>query len=244
MVMASAEQHQHQHQHWISTFDPSSIMQQVVLVPQFYYTMPINRVELHLTVFNCMMQFKINPIDDVDYTEEDFKRFAQSLLRPARFVPSDHNGGKHGYAGLILTKAAYQKLVGDPTAVFVPQPKPKSRTPIYEEGASEASMYNTRLLFEQEYENYYTELACIDTLKHLIISNVPELVLQDLYDDSFGFANVSPFEMMEHLRLNSRVNDAYDVRELLDTFSCTNRIEAKDSFGQISAVGGGWCSRI
>ena len=180
--------------------------------------MTFSRVDLKLAIFNCMVQFKIDPIVDVDYTEEDFKRFAQSLLRPTRFVPSDHNGGNYGYAGLIMTKSAYQKLVGDSTAVFVPYPKPKSRIPTYEDGANDASRYQTQMLFEQEREDYYTQEACIDTLKYLILNNVPKLALDELEDDRFGFANVSPLEMMEHLRANSRVNDAYDVRELLDTF--------------------------
>lgn len=177
-----------------------------------------SRVELKIAIFNCMVQFKIDPIVDVDYTEEDFKRFDQSLLRPARFIPSDHNGGNYGYAGLIMTKAAYQKLVGDSTAVFVPYPKPKSRIPAYEDGANDASRYQTQMLFEQEREDYYAQEACIDTLKYLILNKVPKLALDELEDDRFGFANVSPLEMMEHLRANSRVNDAYDVRELLDTF--------------------------
>jgi hypothetical protein len=74
------------------------------------------------------------------------------------------------------------------------------------------------MLFEQEREDYYAQEACIDTLKYLILNNVPKLALDELEDDRFGFANVSPLEMTEHLRANSRVNDAYDVRELLDTF--------------------------
>ena len=44
----------------------------------------------------------IATITNVDYTREEYNKFEKSVVTIARSVKSEHNGGNHGYAGLIL----------------------------------------------------------------------------------------------------------------------------------------------
>ena len=52
-------------------------------------------------------------------------------------------------------------------------------------------------------EQYYTQEGVIDALKYLILNNVPKETLVEIEDNDTGFENVTPLEMMEHLRTAS-----------------------------------------
>ena len=43
-------------------------------------------------------------ISKVDYTREEYNKFEKSLVTIARSVKSEHDGGKHGFAGIILNE--------------------------------------------------------------------------------------------------------------------------------------------
>ena len=160
------------------------------------------------------------PITKVDYTREEYNKFEKSLVTIARSVKSEHDGGKHGFAGLILSEAGYQKLLNDTTAtiVFVPHKKP-ARTATYAAAATTAEISLAKETHVADREQYYTQEGVGDALKYLIQINVPEEALVELQDDDTDFENVTPQEMMEHLRTNARVTDVFDKKQLLDALN-------------------------
>ena len=155
-------------------------------------------------------------ITNVDYTLEDYNRFEKSLVTIARSVKSEHNGGKHGYAGVILRTAAYHKLLGSTTETFVAHPKPP-RTAVYDPAtATPAVISKAKEDHLADREQYYTQEGVIDALKYLILTNVPKEALVEIEDSDTEFENVTPLEMMNHLRTNARVTDVFDKKQLLN----------------------------
>lgn len=160
------------------------------------------------------------PISKVDYTSEEYNKFEKSLVTIARSVKSEHDGGKHGFAGLILNSAGYQKLLNDATKtiIFVPHKKP-ARTATYTAAATPAEISLAKENHVADREQYYTQEGVEDALKYLILTSVPEEALVELQDDDTDFENVTPQEMMKHLRTNARVTDVFDKKQLLDALN-------------------------
>lgn len=160
----------------------------------------------------------VSSITKVDYTREEFNKFEKSLVTIARSVKSEHNGGKHGFAGLLLNDVAYQRLLADPTATFIAHTKP-SRTANYAPAATPAEIALAKEEHVADREQYYTQEGVEDALKFLIITNVPEEALVEIQDDDTDFENVTPQDMMNHLRTHARVTDVFDKKQLLDALN-------------------------
>ena len=160
----------------------------------------------------------IATITNVDYTREECNKFEKSIVTIARSVKSEHNGGNHGYAGLILDQTRYQTLLKDATTIFVAHTKP-GRTATYAAAATPADIARAKDEHLADREQYYTQEGVQDALKHLILTNVPTETLVQLQDDDTDFENVSPLEMMNHLRDNARVTDVFDKKQLLDNLN-------------------------
>ena len=154
-------------------------------------------------------------ISRVEYTVEEYNKFEKSLVTIARSVMSDHNGGQHGYAGLILKTAAYHKLIKSTTATFTEHVKP-TRTATYTATATAGEIALAKETHAADREQYYTQEGVRDALKYLILTNVPPETLVEIEDDDTEFENVTPLEMMDHLRTNARVTNVFDKKQLLD----------------------------
>ena len=154
-------------------------------------------------------------ITNVNYTREGFNKFEKSLVTIARSVMSEHNGGQHGYAGVILRTTAYSKLLGNTTATFTPYVKP-TRTATYAATATTVEIKQAQENHAADREQFYMQEGVIEALKHLILTNTPAETLVEIQDDDTDFENVSPLQMMEQLRNNARVTDVFDKKQLLD----------------------------
>jgi hypothetical protein len=157
-------------------------------------------------------------ITNVDYTREEYNKFEKSLVTIARSVMSEHNGGQHGYAGAILTEAAYRKLLGSTTETFTAHTKP-ARTATYAATATTVEIKQAQEAHAADREQYYMQEGVIEALKYLILNNTPAETLVEIQDDDTDFENVTPLEMMNHLRTNARVTDVFDKKQLLDALN-------------------------
>ena len=160
----------------------------------------------------------VSPISKVNYTREEYNKFEKSLITIARSVKSEHNGGKHGFAGILLNDAAYQKLLKDATTTYIAHTKP-NQTATYNATATAAEIAQAKEAHVADREQYYTQEGVEDALKFLITTNVPEEALVEIQDDDTDFENVAPREMMDHLRTNARVTDVFDKKQLLDALN-------------------------
>jgi hypothetical protein len=154
----------------------------------------------------------------VEYTVKEFNKFEKSIVTIAQSVMSDHNGGKHGYAGLILETTANRTLLGSTTETFTEHRKP-GRTASYVATATAGEIAMAKDEHLADREQYYTQAGVKEALKYLIINNVPAELLVEIEDDDTEFENVTPLEMMTHHRTNARVTDVFDKKQLLDALN-------------------------
>ena len=96
-----------------------------------------------------------------------------------------------------MTNAAYQALV--PNAPF-DVPAHPGPAPVHVAGAPQAQIAETIRLYNAE----LVEIGIVNTfqskLKQQIIAAIEPLYLSALSHEEFGFADVAPLQMMEHLQ--------------------------------------------
>ena len=118
----------------------------------------------------------------------------RQLYTNARSVPSTRGGGTHGHLALVLSEAAYLARAGVPFLVPVhPGPPPEA--------------VGTSAVIAVAIRNYNAALAEVRLYKNLnaaltaqILTAVNASFLAALEDPDFGFGDVTPLTMLNHLR--------------------------------------------
>ena len=177
--------------------------------------MTVNAIAVKNAAYEHVVGRKLEPLPADDYTLEDFNRYDKAVSAIAKSVPSNHDGGKHGYVGLVKGKEAYAKLVADENAVFKEQAMPAD-APQLEKDDTPAQVALKTAEHEAELERFYTQAGCKEGLRDIIVGGAPEAALMALEDDENGLSNVDPVDLMEQLRSYARVTDCIDVGELLE----------------------------
>jgi hypothetical protein len=127
-------------------------------------------------------------------TNTTLQTLQRQLFTNARSVPSTRGGGTHGHLALLLSPADYLLRAGIPFDVPVhpgPPPAPVGAAAVigvalrnYAEALADVALYNN--------------LSAALTAQ--ILSAVNASFLSALEDPDFGFGDVSPRTMLEHLR--------------------------------------------
>ena len=190
--------------------------------------MAVNAIAIRNAAYGSILQGKVKAIAVTNYTKDEFNQFEKSITATAMSVPSTHNGGKYGYAGLIKSEESYQLLTKSTSDKFTEHAAPDS-TPDIEDDDKPEKIERAKAVFARKNEDFYIQEGCKDGLKDLIIASVPPETLVGLEDENNGMANVTVLEMMEHLAANCTVSDCFDVDELLQTPNEPNETQANDS---------------
>lgn len=135
----------------------------------------------------------LTPLDGKP-TNTTLQLLQRQLFTNARSVPSDRGGGNHGHLAMVLNPADYLARVGVPFVVPVhPGPPPAA------EGTAGVIAVNLR--------NYNAALADVTLYNSLsaaltaqILTAVNASFLSVLEDPDFGFGDVTPLTMLNHLR--------------------------------------------
>ena len=117
----------------------------------------------------------------------------RQLYTNARSVPSARGGGLHGHLALLLSEADYIACVGVAFAIPVhPGPPPAAV------GTAAVVAVAIRIHTEQLADvTLYNNLRAALTAQILTVVNAS--FLSALEDPDFGFGDVTPFAMLEHL---------------------------------------------
>ena len=125
---------------------------------------------------------------DIDRLDEELTAIASSFL-------SELGGGAHGHAGLIKSAADYALFA--PATPFVvpanPGHYPTGPIPAVQRMQQEAE--HTALIVQ-----FQTCTGVAKGLKDLILQAVDEDFLLELHDEGVAYLNVTPFQMLTHLR--------------------------------------------
>ena len=143
-------------------------------------------------------------------TNRDIDRLEDELTAIASNFHSDLGGGLHGHAGLIKSDADYALIAPGTPFVFPANPG------IYPAGAMTAAQRPQR---EAEHKaliaQFQTCMGASKGLKDLILKSVDEDYLLELRAVGIAYLNVTPLQMLTHLRNRWGTMDYVDITTLL-----------------------------
>jgi hypothetical protein len=121
----------------------------------------------------------------------------KELYANAMVQRSDRGGGQHGYLALVMNDQEYLSLLG--TVLFT-NPVPPGTQPDHAIGATGPQMTEANRRYDQSKEEFTQfQQTTRDALKVQILAAINSTYLQTLSHAVFGYANVTPQELMEHL---------------------------------------------
>ena len=142
-------------------------------------------------------------IQDIDILDDELTAIASSF-------PSELGGGLHGHAGLVKTDADYEIFApGTPFVVPAnPGVYPLGNIPAAQRGQREAEHKALQTQFQ-------TCIGVSKGLKDLILQAVDEDFLLELRAEGIAYLNVTPLQMLTHLRDRWGTMDYIDITSLL-----------------------------
>ena len=133
-------------------------------------------------------------------TEQTVKLLQRELYANARAVPSTRGGGTNGYLGLLMPATKYSARAGVRFPWYnVSHP---GNLPVHEDDATSASITALDRKYDAQLREYNELTKVKQALKTQLLEAIEPTYLRILSDEEFGFADVSPAFILEHLRTN------------------------------------------
>ena len=145
-------------------------------------------------------------------TDQDITMLEKELIAIAASIPTGLGRGNHGHAGLIVDAAKYLAMAGQ---AFITPPNPG----IYPAGLPAGAAAGTRARAEVEHKEELAQYEIFkgveQALKDIIQEAVEHDYLLEIEDDTLGFLNQTPKQMIDHLRARGGALDFADTKTLL-----------------------------
>ncbi len=167
--------------------------------------MTITEQETRKAIAECTVT-KINgqPTNkDIDLLDDELTAIASSF-------PSELGGGMHGHAGLIKSAADYDSFAPGTPFVVPPNPGHYPAGPIPAVQRAQREAEHKALIVQ-----FQTCIGVSKGLKDLILTAVDEDYVLELRDEGIAYLNVTPFQMLTHLRDRWGSMDYVDITALL-----------------------------
>jgi hypothetical protein len=145
-------------------------------------------------------------------TDQDITTLERELIAIAASIPTGLGGGNHGHAGLIVEAAKYLAMT---QVEFTIPPNPG----IYPAGLAANATAGTRARAEAEHKEEVAQYEVLkgveQALKDIILDAVEHDYLLEIEDDTLGFLNQTPRQMIDHLKARGGALDFADTKTLL-----------------------------
>ena len=144
--------------------------------------------------------------------DQDITTLEKELIAIAASIPTTLGGGNHGHAGLIVDATKYLTMTG---VAFAIPPNPG----IYPAGLAANAAAGTRARAEAEHKEEVAQYEVLkgveQALKDIILDAVEHDYLLEIEDDTLGFLNQTPRQMIDHLKARGGALDFADTKTLL-----------------------------
>jgi hypothetical protein len=120
----------------------------------------------------------------------------RQLYTNARSVTSPHGGGNNGHLAILMSNAAYIAHAGIDFTV----PIHPGAAPLHTAAATAAQIAENIRLFNQVLADHTLYHRVATELKSQILAVVDNTYLRELEDTDFGFADITPLAMLQHLQ--------------------------------------------
>jgi hypothetical protein len=145
-------------------------------------------------------------------TDQDITTLERELIAIAASIPTGLGGGNHGHAGLIVEAAKYLAMT---QVEFTIPPNPG----IYPAGLAANAAAGARARAEAEHKEEVAQYEILkgveQALKDIILDAVEHDYLLEIEDDTLGFLNQTPRQMIDHLKARGGALDFADTKTLL-----------------------------
>jgi len=129
-------------------------------------------------------------------TNSTVKLLTKEVYTNARAIPSTRGGGNHGHLGFVIPAVEYLALAGTP---FTLPAHPGDTPNITDPRATQYIIAEEVRVFKATIAELTLAVTICEELKKQILTAVNRLYLAALNDDTFGFAQVSVYDMLTHL---------------------------------------------
>ena len=144
--------------------------------------------------------------------DQDITTLEKELIAIAASIPTTLGGGNHGHAGLIVDATKYLTMTG---VAFAIPPNPG----IYPAGLAANAAAGIRARAEAEHKEEVAQYEILkgveQALKDIILEAVENDYLMEIEDDTLGFLNQTPRQMIDHLKARGGSLDFADTKTLL-----------------------------
>ena len=120
----------------------------------------------------------------------------RELYTNARSVPSTRGGGNHGHLAVLMDPATYNALTG---VDFAPPDHP-GQNPVHGNGPTASQITEINRQFAAALAEYTLYQQVLVELKKQLIAAVDPTFLRTIEDPDFGFSELSPRELLQHLQ--------------------------------------------
>ena len=145
-------------------------------------------------------------------TNQDLTLLEKELIAILANIPTTLGGGSHGHAGIVMDPARYLLTTG---VDFVNPANPGT----YPAGVPNNAAQGARARAEAEHKElvkeYETFQGVVQATKDIILDTVDNEYLLEIEDEILGFLNITPTEMLTHLRNRGGALDFADTKTLL-----------------------------
>lgn len=140
--------------------------------------------------------------NDLDLLEEELTAIASSFY-------SELGGGNHGHAGLLKSADEYELMA--PGTPFIIPPNPG----VYPANVNAANRARMEAEHKELVKQFQTCVGANKGLKDLILQAVDEDFLLELRVEGIAYLNVTPLQMLTHLRMRWGAVDYIDITALM-----------------------------
>jgi hypothetical protein len=144
-----------------------------------------------------------HPVIPIVQGEPDYQTIhstRKSLQANSRAIDTHLGGGTLGHLGLIIWDASYAMIASttDTGPILWISPQTPGRDPANTD-CTASQISAARHVWEEDVQTYHTYTSVHQALKKQIISVFEPMYLDVLYDNMFGFTNISARDMLDHL---------------------------------------------
>ena len=144
--------------------------------------------------------------------DQDITTLEKELIAIAASIPTTLGGGNHGHAGLIVDATKYLTMTG---VAFEIPPNPG----IYPAGLAANAAAGIRARAEAEHKEEVAQYEILkgveQALKDIILEAVENDYLMEIEDETLGYLNQTPRQMIDHLKARGGSLDFADTKTLL-----------------------------
>jgi hypothetical protein len=153
----------------------------------------------------------LTPLDpNAKPTPRTIRLLRAELYANVTAIPSELGGGNHGHLGLLMPQAEYLAVTQGGVPYNIPV---RPNLPVFQGAAAVIATIQGQ--YERDMATYITHRDLSNHVKQLILTAVPKAYLAALSHPDFGYANVSPQQMLAHLMATCGLITPTELRDNL-----------------------------